>query len=129
MGGTGPLGKGGRVVPKGSVVDLIDEDAEEGGGLVTRVRLELRLNIEDECGGDSGEQTSLLSLSVCIYQGLMRITHEDKSGIEILVILLHELLVVFLSLLAVVLKEPGPMTPLGGRQVYWSLAARVLANF
>ena len=122
------MGKGGSVTSEGGVVDLVDEDAEEGGSLVTRVRLELRLDIEDECGGDGGEQTSLLSLSVCIYQGLTRTTHEDESGVEILIILLHEFLVVLLGLLAVVFEEPGPVISLSGRQVYWSLAVQVLAK-
>jgi len=57
--GTGPLWKGGRVVSEGGVVDLVDEDTEEGDGLVVRVGPELRLDIDDECGGDGGEQTSL----------------------------------------------------------------------
>ena len=34
-----PLWKSGNVVSKGSVVDLVDEDAEEGSGLVTRIGL------------------------------------------------------------------------------------------
>ena len=55
LGRTGPLGKGGSVTSERGVVDLVDEDAEEGGGLVTRVRLKLRLDVEDECGRDSGE--------------------------------------------------------------------------
>ena len=117
------MGKGRRVVSKRGVVDLVDKDAEEGGSLVTRVRLELRLNIEDECGRDGGEQTSLLLLSVCIYQGLMRVTHEDESGIEIFFTLLHEHLVISLSPLAVFLEEPGPAILLSGRQVYGSPAA------
>ena len=54
MGRTGPLWEGGTVVPEGGVVDLVDENAE-GGSLVTRVGLELILDVEDESGGDSGE--------------------------------------------------------------------------
>ena len=56
---TGPLWEGGRVVAKGSVIDLVDQDAEEGGGLVIRVRLEVGVDLDDECGGDGREQTSL----------------------------------------------------------------------
>ena len=55
----GPLGDGGSVVAKGGVVNLVDQDPEEGGGLVIRVRLEFRLDINDERRGDGGEQTSL----------------------------------------------------------------------
>jgi len=42
----------GGVITKGGVVDLVDEDSEEGGGLLTCVGLELRLDVDDECGGD-----------------------------------------------------------------------------
>ena len=58
--GTGPLREAWRVVSERGVVDLGDEDTEEGDSLITRVGLELRLDIEDESGGDSGEQTGLL---------------------------------------------------------------------
>jgi len=44
---------------KGGVVDLMDEDSEEGGSFLTRVRLKLRLDIDDECGSDRRKQTSL----------------------------------------------------------------------
>jgi hypothetical protein len=53
------LWEGGGVVAEGGVVDLVDENAEKGGGLVVRVRLELGDDLDDECGGDGGEQTSL----------------------------------------------------------------------
>ena len=36
-------------------------------------------------------------------------THEDEGGVQVFVILLHELLVVLLSLLAVVLVESKPI--------------------
>jgi hypothetical protein len=49
------LWKGGRIVAKGGIVDLVDEDTEEGGGFVVRVRLELGVDLDDECGGDGGE--------------------------------------------------------------------------
>ena len=59
MGRAGPLWECGSVISEGGVVDLVDENAKESGSLVTRVGPELRLNIEDECGGDGGKQTSL----------------------------------------------------------------------
>ena len=37
----------------------MDEDAKEGGGLFVGIRLELGLDLDDECGCDSGEQTGL----------------------------------------------------------------------
>ena len=55
MGRAGPLWEGGSIVPEGGVVDLVDKDAEESGSLLTRIRLELRLDIEDESRGDEGE--------------------------------------------------------------------------
>ena len=57
-----PLWEGGNIVAEGGVVDLVDEDAEESCSLVIRVRLELRVELDNECGGDSGEQTSLRPL-------------------------------------------------------------------
>jgi len=56
---TSPLRKSGRIVPEGGVIDLVDKDTEEGGGLVVRVWLEMRVDLDDECGGNGREQTSL----------------------------------------------------------------------
>ena len=42
----------GNVVSESGVVNLIDKDTEEGIGLVPLVRLELRVGLGDECGGD-----------------------------------------------------------------------------
>ena len=59
MGRASPLREGGSVVSEGGVVNLVDEDAEESSSLVTRVGLELWLDIEDESRSDGREQTSL----------------------------------------------------------------------
>jgi hypothetical protein len=61
-GRAGPLWEGGRVVSEGGVIDLVNKDAEESCSLVVRVWFELRADLDDECGGDGGEQTSLLPL-------------------------------------------------------------------
>ena len=114
MGRASPLWEGRRVVSEGSVVDLVDEDAEEGGSLVTRVGLELGLDVEDECGGDSGEQTSLRPRQH-VYTGVSYRTHEDEGRVQIFIVLLHELLIVFLGLPAIVLKESCPVILLSGR--------------
>jgi len=37
----------------------MNEDAEEGGGFFVRVRLKLRMDLDDERRSDGGEQTSL----------------------------------------------------------------------
>ena len=59
MRGAGPLGNTRGVGTEGGVVDLVDEDPEEGGSLLTRTRSELRLDVDDECGSDRRKQTSL----------------------------------------------------------------------
>jgi len=58
--GACPLWEGGNVVAEAGVIDLMDKDTEESSGIVVRVWLELRLDVDDESGGDGGEQTSLL---------------------------------------------------------------------
>ena len=70
VGRAGPLWEGRSVVSEGSVVDLVDEDAEESDGLVTRVGLELGLDVEDECRGDCGKETSLLHSLAHVCQNL-----------------------------------------------------------
>ena len=96
--------EGGSVVSESGVVDLVDEDAEESGSLLGSVRLELRLDIEDECSGDSGEQASLC-LSQHMYTGSSYRTHEGEGCVQICAVLLSEPLIVFISLLAIALKE------------------------
>ena len=54
----------GNVASKSCVVDPVDEDAEEGGGLFTCIWLELRLDLDDEGRCHGGEQTSLCAESV-----------------------------------------------------------------
>ena len=60
-GRSGPCWEAGNVVSEGSAVDLVNQDAEEGNGLVTRVGFELRIDLNDEGGCYSGEQTGLMS--------------------------------------------------------------------
>ena len=55
----GRLWKSGNIVSKGGVVNLVEKDTEEGVGLRTRVGLALRVDLDDECGGDCGKQTCL----------------------------------------------------------------------
>ena len=52
----------------------------------------------------------------------MSLTHEYESGVQILVVLLHELFVVLLSLLAVVFEEPSPVILLSGYCVLFPAA-------
>ena len=54
-----PLWQRGGVATEGSVVELVNEDAKEGGGVFIGVGLELGLDLDDECGCYSGEKTSL----------------------------------------------------------------------
>ena len=109
---------GGSVISEGGVVDLVDKDAEESGSLLARVRLELRLDVENECRGDSGEQTSL-----CLGQHMRTEvsyrTHEDEGRVQIFIVLLHELLIVLLGLFTIVLKELCPVVLLNGCRIYF----------
>ena len=47
------------VAAESGVVHLVDEDAEERGCFVVWVWLELRVDLDDECRSDGGEQTGL----------------------------------------------------------------------
>lgn len=58
--GPSPLRESGNVVSKRGVIDLVDKDAEEGSCLVTGIRLELRVDQDDERRSDGGEQSSLV---------------------------------------------------------------------
>ena len=58
---TCPRWEGWNIASESGIVDFIDEDAEESGGLVTRVGAELRVDLDDECGGYGREQTSLVA--------------------------------------------------------------------
>ena len=60
---TGPLWDRRNVTAESGVVYLVDEDAEESGGLSVRVGLELGVDPDDERGSDGREQTSLRSNS------------------------------------------------------------------
>ena len=40
--------EGGNVVSKGGVIDLVNENAEESGGLIIGIRLELRIDLDDK---------------------------------------------------------------------------------
>ena len=107
-----PLWKGWNVVAEGGVVDLVDKDTEESHGFIVRVLLELGVDLDDECGGNGGEQTSLLP---CQYASTKTSceTNEDQSGVQIFIVLLHELPVVLLSLPMVIFEESSPMIPFG----------------
>ena len=56
----GPLRKGGDIISKRGVIELVKEEAEERSGLVTRVWLELGVDLDAERRGNSREQASLL---------------------------------------------------------------------
>ena len=111
------------VVSEGSVVDLVDKDTKKSDSLITHVRLELRLDVEDEGRGDGGEQASLLTLVGTHPRKLEVKTHEDQSGVQILIVLLHELSIVLLSLLAVIIIELTPKILLGGQHILFLTAS------
>ena len=43
----------------GGLIESEEDRAEEGGGLLVRIGLEVRMDVDDECGADGGEQTGL----------------------------------------------------------------------
>ena len=79
MQGASPLGNSGSVGAKGGVVNFMDEDTEEGGSLLTRVGLELRLDIDDERGSDRREQTGLVHLLERARRNFIRNSQKSKS--------------------------------------------------
>ena len=53
------LREGGNIFSESGVVGLVDKNTKESNSLFTRIRLELRLDADDESRSDSGKQTSL----------------------------------------------------------------------
>jgi hypothetical protein len=53
------LREGGNVVSEGGVVEFVDEDSEKSSSLIAGVRLELRVDLNDECGSNGRKETSL----------------------------------------------------------------------
>jgi len=105
-----PCVEGGKVVAEGGVIDLVGKDTEESSGLAVWVWLELRVDLDDECGGDGREQT----IPACKPRqhgqtGTSYVTHEDGCCVQVFIVLLEELLVIFLRILAVVFVELSSM--------------------
>ena len=61
-----PQRQGRGVTTEGGVVDLVDQDAEEGGSLFVGIRLKLRLDLNDERRCHGRKQTGLPTMSVRI---------------------------------------------------------------
>ena len=51
----GPLWEGGNVVSESGAINLVNEDAKEGGGIDVRVGLQLRIDVDDEGRGNCGK--------------------------------------------------------------------------
>ena len=109
-GWAGPLWEGWNVVSERCIVDLVNEDAEEGGGLVTR---ELRIDLDDERRGN-GRKQSGLTPQLAGPQRNFGGAHEDQGCVQILVIFLDKFFVVLLGDLAVVLVELSFVALLNG---------------
>ena len=117
--------RGRRVVSEAGVIDLVQNNTEEGCGYVVRILLEVGLDLYYEGGSDGREQTSLESSSSArVRPNSGCETHEYQGGVQILVVFLHELLVVSISLFAVALKEPSSVILLRGLRSL-SPAARI----
>ena len=67
MWGPGPPREGGNVVAECSVVDPVNEDAQQSSGLVVRIGLELGVDLDDKCGSDGGKESSLIRLSTGVH--------------------------------------------------------------
>jgi hypothetical protein len=68
---------------------------EVGFGPFGRIRLEVRLDVDDEGGADCGEQTGLRTRSALSSDKRNTEAHKDQGCVEILVVLLHILGIVF----------------------------------
>jgi hypothetical protein len=55
-----PLWERGDISSEGGIINLVNEDTKESGSLLVGVMLELRANLDDERGGDSRKQASLM---------------------------------------------------------------------
>ena len=104
MRGSGPLRDGGNIISEGGVVNFVDKNTKEGSSLFVGIRLKLRIDLDDECGGDCREQSRLILQSTPVPQTRCK-THEDQSVAQIVIVLLNEFLVVFPSDLLIVLVE------------------------
>lgn len=65
-----PSWEGGNILSEGGVVDLVKKDAEESGSLITRVRTQLRVYLNDEGGGYCGEKTGLMFALARVQENL-----------------------------------------------------------
>ena len=78
-GRAGPLREGRNVISERGMVYIVNEDSEEGMGLVVGIGLKLRVDLVDECGGNSREQTGLLPKSTQVHQNKTRDSRRLKS--------------------------------------------------
>lgn len=116
MWGAGPSRNSGGVVAECSIVNLRNEDPEEGGGLPARVGLELRLDIDNKGGSDGGEQTGLSYTSA--YASLREyVTYEDQSCVQILIVFLQELSIVLLGHSSIIPVKSNTGILLGGHNI------------
>ena len=113
--GTSPLRKGRNVAAEGGVVYLIDQDPEEGGGLIVRIGLELGVDVDDEGRSHCGEQTGLRRESIGVFLN-------DGCNVRILGSCwdpLEKFLVIFLGLFAVTFVELATKIFCGWRHIYF----------
>ena len=101
-------GSSGVFVRNNGSVEAEEDRSEVGFGPFGRIRLEFRLDVDDEGGADSREQTGLGALSTLCIDNRKAKTHENQCGIEVLVVLLHVVGVVFHRLSFVHGEEVNP---------------------
>jgi len=110
----GPLRNRWDVVAESGVVHLVDQDAEESGGLFVWVGLELGIDFDDEGRSHSREQTGLMFKLARVRQGARR-TDKYQRSIQVFVVLAYELSVIILRFLAIYFIEPCTVILCGWR--------------
>ena len=102
---------------------LIDELHEENIGEVLRLLLEALVRLDDECGDDRREQTSLFKLDPKT-EGYEDWTHKYEEGINVLFIVYYPVLIVFTNQIV----HSGPSGTLGLDSNTLNLIIRVVGS-
>ena len=103
-----PLRDGRGIVSEHGVVNFVDKDTEEGGGLVVWVRLYLRIDLNDECRSDSGKEAGLVPPLARVHK-ISSGAHKYQGCVQIFIMFLEKFFVVFLGHFSVVLIKLGLM--------------------
>ena len=93
--GAAPLRKSGSITSWGIPKRDVGDNLEEVVAQFRKVRLEVVLDVDDESRCDCGEQTRLKKTSTARSRwSYGEYTHEDQRGVQVFVVLLHEVAVI-----------------------------------